>query len=87
MAMMDYRLCDVCGSKAFYDANLNYADTPSPYFHQVPFRENGAEQPGTPEERMAHALRLDFLGDWSVICANCAKTHKCAVIAIQQERA
>jgi hypothetical protein len=24
MAMADYRLCDVCGKKAFYDANLNY---------------------------------------------------------------
>lgn len=26
MAMADYRLCDVCGCKAFYDANLNYDD-------------------------------------------------------------
>ena len=25
MALSDYRLCDVCGSKAFYDAQLNYA--------------------------------------------------------------
>ena len=24
MALSDYRLCDVCGSKAFYDAELNY---------------------------------------------------------------
>lgn len=24
MALADYRLCDVCGNKAFYDANLNY---------------------------------------------------------------
>ena len=24
MAMADYRQCDVCGCKAFYDANLNY---------------------------------------------------------------
>ena len=24
MAMADYYLCDVCGGKAFYDANLNY---------------------------------------------------------------
>lgn len=26
MAMSDYRLCDVCGGKAFYDARLNYGD-------------------------------------------------------------
>lgn len=25
MAAADYRLCDVCGCKAFYDANLNYS--------------------------------------------------------------
>ena len=24
MALADYRLCDQCGGKAFYDANLNY---------------------------------------------------------------
>lgn len=24
MAIADYRLCDVCGSKVFYNANLNY---------------------------------------------------------------
>ena len=24
MALCDYRPCDVCGGKAFYDANLNY---------------------------------------------------------------
>ena len=24
MAMADYRQCDLCGCKAFYDANLNY---------------------------------------------------------------
>ena len=26
MALCDYRLCDVCGGKAFYDANLNYSE-------------------------------------------------------------
>lgn len=24
MAAADYRLCDVCGRKVFYDSNLNY---------------------------------------------------------------
>ena len=24
MALADYRLCDVCGCKTFYDASLNY---------------------------------------------------------------
>lgn len=26
MALCDYRLCDACGGKAFYDANLNYSE-------------------------------------------------------------
>lgn len=26
MALADYRLCDICGRKTFYDANLNYDD-------------------------------------------------------------
>jgi hypothetical protein len=24
MAAIDYRLCDVCGAKSFYDSDLNY---------------------------------------------------------------
>lgn len=53
MALADYRLCDVCGGKAFYDANLNYTDE-----------------------------GLDRLGDWKVICVECAKTHKTVVVPI-----
>lgn len=26
MALCDYRLCDKCNGKAFYDANLNYGE-------------------------------------------------------------
>ena len=26
MALCDYRLCDKCNRKAFYDANLNYGE-------------------------------------------------------------
>lgn len=29
MASADYRLCDRCGAKAFYDASLNYEEGPS----------------------------------------------------------
>ena len=29
MAAADYRLCDVCGGKAFYDADLYYPDEPN----------------------------------------------------------
>ncbi len=38
MAMADYYLCDGCGGKCFYDANLNW-DTPEP--GETPVRGSG----------------------------------------------
>lgn len=70
MAAADYRLCDVCGRKAFYDANLNYEQG-----SDVPF-EKAVRNGG----HMMPATELDYLGDWVVICADCAKTHKCVVV-------
>jgi hypothetical protein len=54
MAYADYRLCDVCEEKTFYDANLDYD------------RDNGP-----------HGLVR--LGDWKVLCIECAKTHEIIV--------
>jgi len=58
MAAADYRLCDVCEAKTFYDANLDYD-----------FRD---------PDRRPHGLHR--LGDWAVICKECAKTHECKVV-------
>lgn len=64
MAGADYRLCDVCRSKTFYDSNLNY--------------EQGPEVKGS--VRNAGSLMdntsLDYLGDWVVICNRCTATHE-----------
>lgn len=57
MAKGDYRCCDVCDGKVFYDANLNYESSPEPPF-----------------------FTLDYLGDWVVICTDCAKTHQCVIV-------
>ena len=59
MAAADYRLCDVCNCKTFYDATLNYD-----YDDVLP----------------SGWMPVDYLGDWAVICGNCAKTHKCIVV-------
>lgn len=77
MAFSDYRLCDRCGNKAFYDSNLNYewGSSSQPAWPNHAFRTNGVEQTAIPE----HAISCDRLGDWAVICAECAKTHKCVV--------
>jgi hypothetical protein len=78
MAAADYRLCDVCGEKAFYDANLQYDDVGD----GTPYRVAGAEQYDTPEACQRWGLRLGYLGDWAVICDECAKTHKCVIVPI-----
>ena len=47
MALADYRLCDQCGCKTFYDAEVNY--------------------------------EAADLGDWKVLCKDCAETHQCII--------
>ena len=72
MAYSDYRLCDACGCKAFYDANLNY--------------EQGRDISGAVRnggDLMQHT-KLDYLGDWVVLCTDCAKTRKCVVLPIEE---
>ena len=55
MAGGDYRSCDVCGCKTYYDADLQYDFGTYPRW----------------------GLRL---GDWKVICIECAKTHECVIV-------
>ena len=69
MAFVDYRLCDVCGSKAFYDARLNYEQT-----SDGAALRNGGE--------MIQGLSLDRLGDWCVLCTDCARTHRCVIMSL-----
>jgi len=86
MALADYRLCDVCCSKAFYDSNLNYEQGPDEYRTNGPYRVAGEDQfNGTPEFREKYAMRLDYLGDWAVLCSDCAKTHKTQIVPIAPE--
>jgi hypothetical protein len=82
MARSDYRLCDVCDGKAFYDANLNYEHGPSEYRpDEPPYRVAGDEQyPNTPEFTAKYGMRLDYVGDWAVICTDCARTHRTAIL-------
>lgn len=70
MALADYRLCDVCEGKAFYDANLNY---------EMSTRTNPI--PESEWIRGNSYIKLDDLGDWAVLCRDCAKTHECIIQA------
>ena len=72
MARGDYRGCDVCDGKAFYDANLNYEDGKSEW-RREPYRVAGEPQyPGNPELNEKYGLSLDYVGDWAVICTDCS---------------
>lgn len=80
MASADYRLCDVCHGKAFYDSNLSY---------EMAERKDGAfVYPGNPfriaGEPQPYGMALGYLGDWAVLCTECAKTHKTAIVKVEQ---
>lgn len=75
MAAADYRLCDVCEGKAFYDANLTYEDEiDAP--DRPPYRVAGEDAGGW-------GYRLGYLGDWAVLCTDCSKTHRTAILPIE----
>lgn len=84
MAKADYRCCDLCDDKVFYDSNLNYQQGPSEYDpDRPPFRTAGEEEAfSTPELQHKYGTRLDFLGDWAVLCTDCAKTHRTVIVPI-----
>lgn len=73
MAAADYRLCDVCNGKAFYDSNLSYEDARDAP-DRAPYRVAGEESPW--------GYCLGYLGDWAVLCDDCAKTHRTAIVPI-----
>jgi len=83
MALADYKLCDRCGSKAFYDSNLSYEQGPQGYGADKPFRECGLEQIEDPEHNHKWGTRLGYLGDWAVLCEDCAKTHKTVIVPLE----
>lgn len=83
MAAGDYRSCDVCGRKAFYDANLNYLRcSPVREDQSFAYRTAGVPQFESPEYCRKYGGCLDNLGDWAVLCCDCAKTHKTQIVEI-----
>jgi len=81
MALADYRLCDVCDKKVFYDANLNYQQGRTDWTHELIDETNSIKYCG----ELSIGTKLDSLGDWAVICHECSKTHKCVVVPIGEK--
>jgi len=83
MAKSDYRLCDVCDEKAFYDSNLSYEHGPSEYRpDDPPYRVAGEPQYQDAAMNQKHGMRLGYVGDWAVICNECSKTHRTRIEVI-----
>ena len=80
MAGSDYKRCDVCGGKAFYDAELNYetGDMIDGKWVDIeePCREAGVNQSSY------GGYTLGYVGDWAVICTDCSKTHRTIIVPI-----
>ena len=83
MALADYRLCDVCGGKAFYDANLNYEQGINS-LRAKPYRIGGEEQYDDAKMLEQYGNRLDYLGDWAVICNGCATKYRTKIVPITE---
>lgn len=79
MAGADYRHCDICDCKVFYDANLNYEQGKSTWGNEPIPKDEEARIAG---EESGWGYRLDYLGDWAVLCRDCAKTHKTVIVPI-----
>jgi hypothetical protein len=79
MAAADYRLCDVCNGKAFYDSDLSYEFGPSEYRDTPPFRVYGEPQYPDAAMNAKHGMRLGYLGDWAVICEDCAPNWRTSI--------
>lgn len=79
MAISDYRQCDVCGGKAFYDANLDYEEVDSPSDDmRRPYLIAGAPQYDHMGRDYGYALGR--LGDWAILCHECSKTHRVEIV-------
>jgi len=78
LASADYKLCDICSCKTFYDANVDYegaelcGDMKCPRKHSGDFH---IDEQGCP-------LPLG-VGDWKVICFECSKTNRVIIEKIE----
>lgn len=75
MAYADYRLCDKCDGKAFYDSDLSY-EKPTSRDDPDSFRVQG--------EKQIFGACLGYLGDWAVLCRDCAKIYKTVIVPIDE---
>ena len=85
MASGDYRLCDVCDCKVFYDVDLGYeVNREGNPYNKVPYKIAGENQYGDKELSDKYGISLQSLGDWAVICKECSKEYKTQIVKIEK---
>lgn len=72
MALADFYLCDCCGSKTFYDANLNYDDWDD---------GDGAGQ----NPRTGRPWPNGNIGWMFVLCHECGPRFSDRILALEEE--
>lgn len=75
MAGADYRNCDVCGDRCFYDANLSYE-------YDSEFAKSG----GVKANNRATYLELGRLSRWVVVCKECSQKYRTAIVVKGKKR-
>lgn len=75
MAGGDYRSCDLCGTKSFYDANLPYE-----YVGDVSDGVTITKEMCTRKVGQPTSTFLWRVGDWAVLCNECSKTHETKIV-------
>jgi len=72
MAAADYRLCDVCDAKTFYDTTLGYEFEEDSW---APFDEIDKKR----------GWKLGNLGDWICICKECSEKYKVVLMDREED--
>lgn len=83
MAMADYRLCDVCGGKAFYDSSLTYQWEGDKDYSGEEIKNSDCCRIAGDQPAKHDGYKLGYVGDWAVICDTCAATHKTQIVPIE----
>ncbi len=79
MAAADYYLCDLWGSKCFYDADLDYE------FPDKHGNDSWGDKIEPCDLVRGAGYKLQYTGDMAAICRECAKTHEIVVREISHD--
>lgn len=81
MARVDYRCCDVCGIQTIYDANLHWNRNNTNDCIYT-YNNRSRHRRLVKENNKPTNLTLGHLGNWAVLCLDCAKKYEFKIVPI-----